>query len=316
MQSVLILIGALLLFFLIILLSLGAVFFRIACSRRGRLVEKIISNGRLDILEAYKDRLEKGESMLKAREQTEVSIKSDDGLKLYGYFVKGNAPQRTIICVHGYHGSPVHDFSIGIDALLDCGNILFIDQRSHGKSEGRYITFGVRESGDLRAWAQWLSRQLGEAHPIYLDGVSMGATTVLMASALELPKSVKGIIADCSFTSPYDIIACISKKMFKREAKLLIASVDLYCRVFAGFSLNQNSTVKAMEKNKLPVLFAHGTGDRLVPHSMSQRAFDACTAFKNIVLVDNADHGLSYVTETERYSAAIHDLFNLCEKSA
>ena len=71
-----------------------------------------------------------------------------------------------------------------------------------------------------------------------------------------------------------------------------------------------------MEKNKLPVLFAHGTGDRLVPHSMSQRAFDACTAFKNIILVDNADHGLSYVTETERYSAAIHDLFNLCEKSA
>ena len=104
--------------------------------------------------------------------------------------------------------------------------------------------------------------------------------------------------------------------MFKREAKLLIASVDMYCRIFAGFSLNENSTVKAMEKNRLPILFAHGKGDSLVPYSMSQKAFDACTAFKNIVLVENADHGLSYITETERYSTAIRDLFNECEKCA
>ncbi len=311
-----ILLGAAVLFALIVLLVFGAVFFRIACSGRGQIVKKIISNGRTDILDAYKDRLKKGEDTLKEREHKEVCIKSEDGLKLYGYFIEGNQPRRTIICVHGYHGSPVHDFSIAIDTLLECGNILFIDQRSHGKSEGRYITFGVRESSDCRAWAQWLSERLGREHPIYLDGVSMGATTVLMASALELPQNVKGIIADCSFTSPYEIMACISKKMFRREAKLLIASVDLYCRVFAGFSLNENSTVKAMEKNHLPILFAHGTGDRLVPHSMSQKAFDACTAFKNIVLVDNADHGLSYITETERYTSAIKNLFEVCEKTA
>ena len=311
-----ILLGAAVLFALIVLLAFGAVFFRIACHRESRFVKKIISNGRADILDAYKDRLKKGENTLKEREHKEVCIKSDDGLKLYGYFVKGNRTERTILCVHGYHGSPAHDFSIAIDDLLNCGNLLFIDQRSHGKSEGRYITFGVRESGDCKAWAQWLCDKLGGEHPIYLDGVSMGATTVLMASALGLPQNVKGIIADCSFTSPYEIMACISKKMFKRETKLLIASVDLYCRTFAGFSLSENSTVKAMEKNRLPILFAHGTGDKLVPHTMSQKAFDACRALKNIVLVENADHGLSYVTEAERYTDAIKKLFEVCEKTA
>ncbi len=316
MQTFFIFLCAAVLFAVIILLVFGAVFFRIACCRKGRIVKKIISNGRADILDAYKDQLKKGEETLKKQSQKEVCIESEDGLKLYGYFVKGNRPERTIICVHGYHGSPVHDFSIAIDTLLNFGNILFIDQRSHGKSEGRYITFGVWECRDCRAWADWVSKTMGSEHPVYLDGVSMGATTVLMASGLQLPKNVKGIIADCSYTSPYEIMSCISRKMFKREARLLIASVDVYCRVFAGFSLNENSTVKAMEKNHLPILFAHGTGDSLVPHSMTQAAYDACTSSKNLILAKDAEHGLSYIIDTQRYSDAIENLFKACEKTA
>lgn len=316
MQAFFILFGALILFFFIILLAFGAILFYVVCSRDGKLVSKIISSGGEEILGGYSDEIKKGQEILKKREKSEISIKSDDGLTLHGIFVKGDEQSRTIICVHGYHGSPVHDFSIATEALLKCGNLLFIDQRSHGKSEGKYITFGVRECRDCKAWADFISDKMGEDHPIYLDGVSMGGTTVLMASALDLPKNVKGIIADCSFTSPYEIVSCIACRIFKREPRLLIASVDLYCRVFAGFSLSENSTVRAMEKNHLPILFAHGTGDSLVPHSMTQAAYDACTSSKNLILAKDAEHGLSYVIDTERYSDAIENLFKVCEKTA
>lgn len=315
-QTFFILIGAIILFLLIILLVFGAILFYVVCSRDGKLVSRIIATGGEEILSGYSDEIKKGQEILQKREKSEIAIKSDDGLNLHGTFVKGDDVRRTIICVHGYHGSPMHDFSLATEALLKCGNLLFVDQRSHGKSEGKYITFGVRECKDCKAWADFLSSKMGEGHPIYLDGVSMGGTTVLMASALELPQNVKGIIADCSFTSPYEIISCISKRLFKREPRLLIASVDLYCRVFAGFSLNENSTVRAMEKNRLPILFAHGTGDSLVPHSMSQAAYDACKSSKNIILAKDAEHGLSYVIDTKRYSDAIDNLFKICEKTA
>lgn len=316
MQTAVILLGALILFALIVLLVFGAILFYVVCSRNGKLVSKIIATGESGILDGYSDEMKKGREILERREKSEISIKSDDGLMLHGTFVKGDEQGRTIICVHGYHGSPAHDFSLASEALLKCGNLLFIDQRSHGKSEGKYITFGIRECRDCKVWADLISEQMGKDHPIYLDGISMGGTTVLMASGLELPKNVKGIIADCSYTSPYEIISCISKRMFKREPRLLIASVDLYCRVFAGFSLSENSTVRAMEKNRLPILFAHGTGDSLVPHAMTQAAYDACTSTKNLILAKDAEHGLSYIIDTERYSDAIENLFKICEKTA
>lgn len=316
MQTVLILLGALILFMVIILLVFGALFFHIACSRNGRLVSKIISSGEAIALGPYAEKIKKGQEALERRQKNEVCIRSDDALTLHGYFLKGDDPSRTIICVHGYHGSPAHDFGLATEELLKCGNLLLIDQRSHGKSEGKYITFGVRECRDCKAWANWLCERMGKEHPVYLDGVSMGGTTVLMASGLDLPKNVKGVIADCSFTSPYEIVSCVACRIFKREPRLLIASVDLYCRVFAGFSLSENSTTAAMNKNKLPVLFAHGTSDSLVPHTMTQAAYDACTSSKNLILAKDAEHGLSYLTDTERYSAAIYKLFKECEKTA
>lgn len=48
---------------------------------------------------------------------------------------------------------------------------------------------------------------------MYLDGISMGAATVLMASELDLPASVRGIIADCGYTSPRDILRKVIRQL-------------------------------------------------------------------------------------------------------
>ena len=65
--------------------------------------------------------------------------------------------------------------------------------------------FGLIERFDCLEWVEWATAKCGSELPIYLCGVSMGATTVLMAAGLELPENVHGITADCGFTSPHAI---------------------------------------------------------------------------------------------------------------
>ena len=77
---------------------------------------------------------------------------------------------------------------------------MMIDQRAHGKSEGRTMTFGVFERFDVLSWIDYTVERVGKKTRIVLAGISMGAATVLMASNLNLPPNVKGIMADCPYS--------------------------------------------------------------------------------------------------------------------
>ena len=315
METFFILISAVLLFLLLVLLFSGAAIFHIACARGGKLISKVIATGYEKIYSEFPN-IAEGCERLRQKEKREITIKACDGTPLTAYYIEGENKGRTIICVHGYHSDPVHDFGGATDKLLKHANLLLIDQRGHGKSGGKYITFGILESRDCKAWAEWLLKEKGEDHPVYFDGVSMGATSVLLASGLDLPKNVKGIIADCGFSSPKDIFEDITTRVIKVNPTLLLKSTDLFCRSFAKFSLYENSTLKAMETNKLPILFAHGTADSLVPYAMTQKAFDACNSKKYLVLAKDAEHGMSYLIDYESYSQAMEKLFEESESAA
>ena len=150
-------------------------------------------------------------------------------------------------------------------------------------------------------WADYAVRRFGSDCNLYLSGISMGSSTVLMAAGLDLPSNVRGIIADCGFTSPYEI----AKSVLRRDApkapvSLLLPLCSLVTRLFAGFGLRDGSTIDAVRESRYPILFLHGTGDTFVPYEMTKRAFDACTAPKRLILVDGAEHGKSYVKEPDR----------------
>ena len=127
------------------------------------------------------------------------------------------------------------------------------------------------------------------------------ACQLLLASCFDFPANVRAIIADCGFTSPYEI----AKSVLRRDApkapvSLLLPLCSLVTRLFAGFGLRDGSTIDAVRESRYPILFLHGTGDTFVPYEMTKRAFDACTAPKRLILVDGAEHGKSYVKEPDR----------------
>ncbi len=259
-------------------------------------------------LSPYLDEMKLGEEWISAQEMEEISISSHDGLKLVGHLLNAHT-RRTLILFHGYRSRAYRDFSCVAEYYRSLGfNLLFVDQRAHGKSEGEHITFGVKERFDCVRWAEYIDRRIGG--DIFLDGISMGAGTVLMASGERLPGSVRGIIADCGFTSPAEImekVMTVDMKMPKQPLFWLVAWV---IRLRAGFSVDEYSTIEALKGNRLPVLFLHGKADKFVPCEMTLRAYEACCAEKEIILVENAGHGVSYLLEPERCKAVLKEFVN------
>lgn len=134
----------------------------------------------------------------------------------------------------------------------------------------------------------------------------MGASTVLMASALPgLSESVKAIIADCAFTSPYDVFSHILKRDYHLPAFPVMNINDALCRKKAGYGFRDYSTLEAVRQTSLPILFIHGTEDDFVPTWMSKKNYEQCSSEKELLLVENAAHGASYYENHELYENTV-----------
>ena len=232
----------------------------------------------------------------------QVSILNRDGLNLRGLWVPAENPKGTMLLVHGYRSCVLVDFGLVLDYYHKLGmNLLLPDQRSHGKSEGRFITFGVKESGDILEWLHFHNHTFGN-YPVILSGLSMGASTVLYLADKQLPDNVKGIIADCGFTSPKAIISSVFTGVTHFPAVPTIWFTDLFARVFAHFSLSEMDTRVTLAGNRLPIIMVHGTEDTFVPCEMTKEGFTVCTGPKQLLLVDGAGHVVSYLHDRERYT--------------
>ena len=235
----------------------------------------------------------------------EVRIRSSDGLELYGRYYETAPGAPVQIQFHGYRGSPLRDFCVGLPLALEYGcNVLLVDQRAHGRSEGKYLTFGVLERQDCLDWVNYVRQRFGEDTPVVLSGVSMGAAMVMMAAGLELPGNVKGIIADCGYNSPKEILIQVMTDVGYPKWPTY-PLIRLGGRIFGGFDVEGASAETAMARCTVPVLFIHGDEDRFVPCWMSQRDYDACAAPKKMVIVPGAPHAISYVVAPDTYRAAV-----------
>lgn len=235
-----------------------------------------------------------------------VKIKSHDGLTLFArYFhVKDGAPLE--IQLHGYRSMSVRDFSSsGVECVREGYNLLLVDQRAHGESEGRVISFGINERRDCLRWIEYARERFGDGQKIFLVGLSMGAATVLMASGEDLPDSVVGVIADCPYSSQSEIIASVGKGM-RVPAFITKLIAPIGAALFGGFSLLETTPIKAVERARVPILIIHGEEDGLVPCEMSE---DMAKKNPKIRLekFPGADHGLSYLVDTERYRRVVRE---------
>lgn len=240
----------------------------------------------------------------------DVAVRSFDGLLLRGKYYE-YAPGAPIeLMFHGYRGSSRRDLSGGVQRCAMLGrSALIVDQRGSGRSEGNIITFGVNESKDCHSWIAFMIDHFGPDVKIHLTGISMGASTVMMATGRPLPKNVVGVLADCGYTSPKEIICQVIRQM-KLPPQLAYPFVKLAARLFGHFDLDENPPIEAVTHCQVPLILIHGEDDAFVPCQMSLDNYDACTSSrKRVVTVPGAGHGLSYVIEPELYVQSLREFF-------
>ena len=236
-----------------------------------------------------------------------IDITARDGIRLRGYYLPAEKPSdRLVIGLHGYTSEGLGSFAAHAHFFHRQGfDVLILDLRAHGQSEGDYIGFGVLDRYDCIEWIKYVEKRFDGEKRILLHGTSMGATTALMTLGFDdLTDNVKGVISDCAFTSPYDVFAHILKRDYHLPPFPVMNINNVICNKKAGYGFNDYSTLTALKHTDRPVLFIHGEADNFVPVRMSSENAEACASEHALVFVPNAGHGASYYENMPLYEDA------------
>lgn len=261
----------------------------------------------------YHEKVLEGVNYFRSQNHEVVDIKSFDGLKLMGYLWEPEVPTtNTIICVHGYRADALYDFGVKMKYLMNLGwNLLLVDDRAHGRSEGHYVGFGNLDALDVLSWCKYINNRYGENSRIILHGVSMGGATVLAAAGLSSKEdNVKGVIEDCGFSSGYDVVRTQLKAMYHLPEWPFLPVANFWLKCLAKFDLKQRAARELIKDFKGELLVIHGKTDDFVPTYMSGEIYDSAVCSKDILLVDDAGHVLSYLYDQKGYEEKFGQLID------
>ena len=243
--------------------------------------------------------IEDGYNKFLAEPIEEVFMTNRDGLKLRAYLLECEGATKSVIFSHGWRSIPLFDFSCIWEYYKKHNfNVLLVEHRAHRESEGKYLYFGVKERFDLIDWANWLGDRYGKDKKIFMSGISMGSAAVMMAVGTEgLPENVVGASCDCGYTSAQDIFRHVLKSKFKLPAFPILHIAGLIAKLLAKFDFNEFTSTEGVRNAKILLVFIHGTGDDFVPVEHTYANMEACASEHVDVIVEGAEHGLSYFTD-------------------
>lgn len=321
-QILLLAVGIAALFLAVVLVGVAGVLYRIAILRRK---EKPRTEGELPFEQMmrkkkkdyYLPSVQAGVDYMKEhrREAEEVYIDAEDGLKLHAALFTVDRPVGLIAFFHGYRSSGEADFAPWMPRLKVRGfDVLLVDHRAHGLSDGKHICFGVKERRDLRAWLRYAAKRFPDL-PLFVWGVSMGGATVLFGVEQEgLPPALAGAVADCGYDVPYEEVAWFAHKIYGVPfARLFVALADPFCRLFAHFTLYEDCGAAKHARNAAcPVMILHGTSDDVVPFENGERIYAALHGKKAFFVGKNALHGCSFLEEPERCGREVAAFLDEC----
>ena len=281
-------------------LLIGVVCFKITLSRKSsvkrainKTMQKTLENYKIDFCWWDKFTFET------------LSLISKDGLKLVGHFL-GNSTDKLAIIVHGY-GADYREMQLYTKYFVEKNyNILAVENRAHGNSEGKMIGMGWLDRLDL---IQWINLML-EKNPNYqivLMGLSMGASTVCMASGEKLSKNVKAIISDCAYVNAFEEFRYVFNHRTHLPAFPLLNIFNMYTKSVYKFDMKKADASVQVKKSKTPILFIHGDKDSFVPTENVHKLYAAAPeGLKQIYIAKDAEHAMSYPSNEIEYERQLN----------
>lgn len=235
----------------------------------------------------------------------EVSV-TNDGLRLAGEYFDFGA-KRAVIIVAGRTEACLYGCYFAEPYRAAGYNVLIIDNRAHGLSEGRYATLGVKESRDLLAWSELLHGELGN-EGVWLHGVCIGAAAALYAlTAKDCPDYMLGMTADGMFTTFYESFKNHMIDMHHPNFPLTL-EVMAHIRLWAGSNVVTDGPIKHVAALKKPILFLHSREDVFSLPEKAELLYGRCgSPNKKLVWFEKGAHSRLRVNDTERYDLAVRE---------
>ncbi|MBR3705679.1 MAG: alpha/beta hydrolase [Firmicutes bacterium] len=253
--------------------------------------------------ENYKDDIFQSIEKLEKLPCEWVCTRSQEGYKLAGRYYHQQDGAPLMIFFHGYRSPALRDFCGGFWIYREQGyNILVVDQRAHSRSEGKALTMGIKERYDCVKWVEYAVDRFGSDIRILLGGISMGAATVMMvAELLQDCPNVKGILADCGYSTVEGVMKQTIRQM-KLPEEPSWRLLKLGAKIYGGFDLSESSAVESLRNSRFPIVFIHGQADERVPAEMTEENAAAAAAERIVTfMVPEAEHGMSFYIDRKGY---------------
>lgn len=210
------------------------------------------------------------EWVVNARTPRRIQVRSDDGTALAGRMIPGTKRLRPwVLMLHDFGGSWRDSLAFSrIYAAHDC-NIMLVDMRAHGESEGEWTGSGWLDRRDVIAWCSWIIARTGEGTQIIIHGIGMGATAALFAAEeKDFPIQVRAIVSDSAYTDTWNATALRFGKGFAKPQPML----DLYRIILkkskGGYDLGIGKILPSMQSISTPLFIMHGEKDACTPPYM------------------------------------------------
>ncbi|MCX4315350.1 MAG: alpha/beta hydrolase [Lachnospiraceae bacterium] len=293
-------------------------FFEVAIPRNSRIPHLKKKENEEGLRQEIEQQIGAAIEWLREQKTEQLTVRSYDGLMLKGTLFPADvdAATKIILAVHGYRNRGEREFAAMAPFFHRLGyHLVLVDDRAHGESEGDYIGYGWQDHFDCETWIDYLIERFGKEAEIVLYGISMGAATVMITAGDRLPGQVKGVIADCGYTSAMDQFRFVLKTVYHLPAFPLLPLTRRLTRRKAGYDFEDCDAKTALGRAELPFLFIHGDRDDFVPTSMGKENFEACTSKeKEFLLIEGAGHAQSYFVDTKRYEKAVEEFLSKLEK--
>lgn len=246
--------------------------------------------------------LDGGKKWFDEADKEKLVIRSSNFRKnLHSDFIFPPQPSDVyIVLVHGYTSSP-RNMGIYAQKYNEIGyNVLLPSLNGHADSESDIVTMGWDDRLDIIDWVNYIV-QSNPKSKIVIHGVSMGSATTMMATGEKLPPNVVAAVADCGYTSVWDIFSNKLNKSMKLPDFPVLYSANTVNRLISKYDFKKASSVEQLKKSETPTIFIHGEKDTFVPYEMLNKVYDACAAEKEKVTIPNAPHARNACADPELY---------------
>ncbi len=214
-----------------------------------------------------------------------------------------------VIIIHGYTSEP-RGMGMYAQKYHELGyNVLMPSLNGHADSEASTVTMGWKDRLDIVDWVNFIAENYPESK-IILHGESMGAATTMMTTGEDLPDNVKVAVADCGYTSVWDIFSNKIKNNFKLHEFPTLYSANVVNKIYSGFDFKEASAIEQLKKSKTPTIFIHGDKDTFVPYEMLDRVYDACASEKEKITIPDSPHARNACVDPELYWNSVIEFIN------